>query len=108
MPSTTNATLCLGKPCACGQESSRREIVQPMVGEHVAHALARALAPQRHADALAGGLQLLHMLGQRFEHIGARLGALGGKIAASPRADIDDVARLRHRETAKASPAAPP
>ncbi len=38
-------------------ELDGREIVQFMVGEHVAHALARALAPQRDRHALAGGLQ---------------------------------------------------
>ena len=69
-----------------------------MVGQDVAHALARALAPQRHRHALAARLQRQHVFADRFEHIGARLGALGGKIAPGPRADIDHVFGVRHRE----------
>ena len=74
----------------------------------------RSRAPSLHsatADALAGGLQRLDVLGHRLEHIGVGLGALGGEIAALPRADVDDVGRIRHRERRqarqrRASPAA--
>ena len=62
-PSTASATACFGSASACGQEATGVQIVQPVVGEHVAHALARALAPQRDDDALAGGLQRLHVRG---------------------------------------------
>ena len=72
--------------------ADRRQIVQLVVGQHVAHALARALAPQRDGDALAGRLQRRDVLADRLEHIGARLGALGREIAPGARADID---RLR-------------
>ena len=37
---------------------------QPVIGQHMAHALARALAPQRDDDALAGRLQRLHVRGR--------------------------------------------
>ena len=33
------------------------QIEQPVIGQQVAHAVARAVAPQREHDALAGGLQ---------------------------------------------------
>ncbi len=78
--------------------ADRREIVQLVIGQHVAHALARALAPQRDRHALAGGLQGEHVLAHRLEHIGARLGALGGEIVPGARADLDHAVRFRHRE----------
>ena len=51
-----------------------------MVGEHVAHALARALAPQRDDHPLAGGLQGEDVPGHRIEDIGIGFGALGREI----------------------------
>ena len=72
--------------------ADRAEIEQPVIGEHMAHALARAFAPQRDDDALAGALQGEHVLGHRLEDVGVGLGALGGEIAPGARADIDDVA----------------
>ena len=65
------------------------EIVQPMIGEHVAHALARALAPQRDGHAFARALQGQHMRAHRLEHIGVGRGAFGGEIVAGARADVD-------------------
>ena len=63
------------------------------------HALARALAPERDDDALAGRLQRLHVPGHGIEHAGGVLGALGREIVALPRADIDAGAGLvRHRK----------
>ena len=105
MPSTASATAGFGRRSACGHERDRREIEQFVVGEHVAHALARALAPERDRHALAGRLQRQHVLGDRLEHIGVRLGALGREIVAGARADIDHVARLRHRERRQLAPA---
>ena len=63
-----------------------------MVGEHVAHALARAFAPERDRHPLAGGLQRRDVLAHRLEHVGAGLGALGGEIMSGAGADIDHVA----------------
>ena len=60
----------------------RRQIWQSVVGQHVAHALARALAPQRDDDTLAVALQRLRMPGHRLEHIGLAVGALGREIVA--------------------------
>ena len=61
-----------------------------MLGQHVAHALPRAVAPQRDGDALAAGLQRLHVGGQRLEHVLVRLAAFGDEILAGARGDIDD------------------
>jgi hypothetical protein len=47
----------LGQAQSVRPRRDRREIEQFVVGEHVAHALARALAPQRDGDPFAGGLQ---------------------------------------------------
>ena len=52
-----------------------------MVGEYMAHALARALAPQRDDDPLAAGLQRRDVPGHRFEHIPPGLGPLAGEVA---------------------------
>ena len=60
-----------------------------MVGEHVAHALARAFAPERDDDALARRLQREDVLGHGLENVAAGLGALGRKIVPLPRAGID-------------------
>ena len=49
-------------PAPPATSATVRQIVQPVLGEHVAHALARAFAPQRDDDALAGRLQRLHVL----------------------------------------------
>ena len=65
-----------------------------MLGQHVRHALARAVAPQRDQRALAGGLQRMDVLGHRLEHVGAGRGALGGEIVAGVRADLDDVSAV--------------
>ena len=70
--------------------SDRREIVQAVFGEHMAHALARALAPQRDQGALAGRLPCADMLGHSLEHIGARGCAFGDEIPCGMRADGDD------------------
>ena len=77
----------------------RSEIGEPVVGEHMAHALARAFAPQRDDHALARGLQAHDMLRHRLEHVAAGLVALGGEIASRPGAGIDHRAlALRHRK----------
>ena len=79
----------------------RREIGKPVVGEHMAHALARALAPERDDDALAAACSACDVLGHRVEHVAAGLGALGGEIAPLPGADIDRPAPARPaRQTA--------
>ena len=86
-----------------------RKIGKPVVGQHVAHALARALAPQRDRDALARRLQRLHVLDDGVEHVGVLLGALGREVAAVPRADIDDaLAPHPAPQTASAAPAPRP
>ena len=70
------------------------EIVQAVLGDHMRHALARAFAPQRDHDPFAGGLQRVHVLGQRLEYIGVGCVALGREIVAGMRADIDGFADL--------------
>ncbi len=67
---------------------NRREIGETVFGQHVAHALARALAPQGNQRALAGALQRLDVLRYRLEDVLARLVALGGKILSGARADF--------------------
>src|SRR5690348_8040174 len=62
-----------------------------MFGEHMAHAFARAFAPQCDQGALAGRLQRADMLDRGFEHIGARRCAFGREIAPGMGADGDDV-----------------
>ena len=65
----------------------------------MAHALARALAPQRDDHALVRGLQRVDVPCQGVEHIGIRLGALGGEIVSLPGADIDcRLPAFRHGE----------
>ena len=77
------------------------EIGEPVLGQHVLHALARALAPERHDHALARRLQRLHVLGHGVEHAGCVVGALGREVMALPRAGIDArAARRPARRTA--------
>ena len=78
--------------------ADRRQIVQFVIGEHVAHALARALAPQCDRHPLARRLPRQHVFAHRLEHIGARLGALGCEVVAGARVDIDNVSGWRHGE----------
>jgi hypothetical protein len=60
-----------------------------VVGKHVAHALARALAPQRDGDALAGALQRQHVLRHGLKDVAVGRGAFGSKVVAGFGADID-------------------
>jgi len=48
-----------------------------MIGEHMAHAIARAFAPQRDRNTLAGSLQRQNVGCYRLEHIRTRFGTLG-------------------------------
>ena len=74
-----------------------------MLGEHVAHALAGAFAPERDDDALARRLQRKDVLGHGLEHVAAGLGALGREIVPLLGAGIDDAALpVRHRERRQA------
>ncbi len=45
------------------------EVHEPVVGEHVAHALARALAPERNHHPLSGRLERVNVGGDRIEHV---------------------------------------
>ena len=67
----------------------RGEIEKPMFSENMLHALARARAPHRDDDALAGGLQPVDMLFHGVEDVGVRLAALGGEVVAGVGADVD-------------------
>ena len=98
MPSTASATDAFGSASACGHDSTGVRLDELVIGEHVAHAFARAFAPQRDGDALAGGLQRGDVATHRLEHIGVGLGALGGEVAALPRADVDHVCSIGHGE----------
>ncbi len=86
-----------------GPVVDRREIEDLVVGEHMAHAVARAVAPQREHDALAGRLQRVHMGLHRLEHVGVGLGPLRREIAALPGAGVDHRRRaFRRRERREA------
>ena len=81
-----------GKPDLRLRQSERRrpvadegKVEQPVVGEHVAHAIAGAVAPQREHHALAGRLQVIDVRLHGFEHVGTRLGALRREIPPLPR-----------------------
>ena len=68
----------------------------------------RSRAPSLHsatATRLPAACSAMHVLAHRLEHVGARLGALGGEVVAGARADIDDVAGRRAPRTASAAPA---
>src|SRR5262249_62137689 len=55
----------------------------------MAHALARAFAPERDDDSLAGCLECPDVPTHGFEHVAAGLGALGGEIAPLLGAGVD-------------------
>ena len=76
-----------------------------MFGQHVRHALARAVAPQRDHDALASRLQRVDVLGHGLEHVLVGLAALGGEIVAGAGGDLDGVGGARAPRTASAAPA---
>src|ERR1700679_4127325 len=76
----------------------RSEIMQPMLADHMPHALARAFAPERDDNALAVALQFVDMRGECLEHIGAGRIAFGGKIMAGMSADLDDARLFRRGE----------
>ncbi len=61
-----------------------------VVGEHMAHAVACAVAPQREHDTLAGRLQRIDVSLHRLEHIGVGLGTLRREIAALPGAGVEN------------------
>ena len=60
-PSTASADCGFGRASAVRPVRDVGEIEELVVGEHVAHAVARAVAPQREHDALAGRLQRFDM-----------------------------------------------
>ena len=62
-----------------------------MLGEDVRHPFARAFAPQRDDDALAGGLQRLDVLSHRLEDVGAGLASFGGEVVPGAGADLDRI-----------------
>ncbi len=88
-PSTASAISGFGRRSDIGIIRNIRQIVQPVVGEHMAHALARALAPHRDDDALAARLQRVDVLGHGIEDVGLGFGALGREVVPLPRAGID-------------------
>ena len=74
------------------------KIAEAVIEQHVAHALARALAPQCDDHPLAGRLEGMDVRAHRVEHIAARFGPFGREVAALACGDVDDVAAIRHRE----------
>ena len=77
----------------------RRQIEQPMLGQHVRHSFARAFAPQCDDDALAGRLQRLDVLSHRLEDVGAGLASFGGEVVPGAGADLDRIGvTFRRRE----------
>ena len=91
MPSTASADLVARQRQRLRPRSDGREIEKPVLGENMLHALARARAPHRDDDALAGGLQPFDMLFHRVEDVGVRLAALGGEVVPGVGADVDHV-----------------
>ena len=73
------------------------ERFEPMLGQHVAQSLARAVAPAGDDHVQAALAQRPHMRDRGVEHVGALVLPLGSKIAPRPAAAIDDVARARLR-----------
>ena len=86
---------------------------QPVLGEHVAEALARAVAPAGDDDA-EGPLSRKRpdVRDRRVEHVDVLVVPLGSEIAPDPAAAVDDVrarpARPRTASAARAAPAVEP
>ena len=74
-----------------------REVEQPVFGEHVRHALARAFAPERDDHALVGGLQRLGVRSHGIEDVGVRVAPFGGEIAPGAGRDVDGVGGIFRR-----------
>ena len=68
-----------------------------MLGEHVAQALARAVAPAGDDDVQAARTQRLHMGDRGVEHVGAFVVPLGGEVAPRVTAAIDGVKGVGRR-----------
>jgi hypothetical protein len=64
----------------------------------MAHALARAIAPERDDDALTLALQIKDVPLHRLEHIRVRLGTFSREVMALAGVDLDLAARFRNRE----------
>ena len=76
----------------------RPKIGEPVVQQHVLHALARALAPKGEDHAFVRGLQCARVDHDRVEEVAVFVGALGGEGAAGLAAGVDHVARRGHGE----------
>ena len=74
-----------------------------MIGEDVAQALARALAPERNDDALARDLARLNMRAHGIEDVAFLLGAFGSEVASRAGAGVNQIGsplrRSERRET---------
>jgi hypothetical protein len=73
------------------------ERFQAMLGEHVAQALARAVAPAGNDDVQAAHAQRPHMGDRGVEHVGALVLPLGGEVSSRMAAAIDGVTGVRRR-----------
>ena len=73
------------------------ERLQAMLGEHMAQALARAVAPAGDDDVQAPRAQRLHMRDRGVEHVGAFVLPLGGEVAPRVTAAIDGVSGVGRR-----------
>ena len=72
-----------------GQAGDERRQGQPVLGEHMAKPLARALRPRRDDDALALRRQRLDVVGGGLKHVDLGLIALGREVASGPRGKIE-------------------
>ena len=79
-----------------GERADGLELLQPVLGQHGAQPVARALAPGRDHDALALAEQVADLGRGRFEDVRAFQRPLGRERTARPAAAIDD-RRLRVR-----------
>ena len=99
MPTTASIASLRGVACTVRQVLTLVRLSELVVAQHAAHAVARALAPQRDHHLLALRLQRLHMRDDGFEHVDGGIGALRREIASLPRAGIDHIgAAVGHRE----------
>ena len=104
-PSTARATSELAAP-APPPTRDRQKVVEAVIGEDVAQALARALAPERNDDALARDLACLNMRAHGIEDVAFLLGAFGSEVASRAGAGVNQIGsplrRSERREHATA------
>ena len=80
---------CLRKRLQVAPVLHRLQVQEPMVDQHLAEAVARALAPGGEHDLAPGLLQRRDVPDERVEDVDVAGGALGGEGAPGAPADVD-------------------